>query len=86
MILDKDFQLLTKASFTRMSGDDPSTRPPSSFPSEFYPHERGWSFDRIYQGAVDLVLPAWAGMILDIAYHFQACLGFTRMSGDDPSR
>ena len=66
MILLFRFFVLGSLRFTRMSGDDPIRNAVACIDCAFYPHERGWSIINRVLLFFNLVLPAWAGMILII--------------------
>ena len=67
-----------------MSGGDPGGANAIDKFKMFYPHERGWSLKIATEMKDTLVLPAWAGVILDFVHILSEFLRFTRMSGGDP--
>ena len=85
VILDDKYYYISLGCFTRMSGGDPVTLAKDIGLTEFYPHERGWSWQYMLINFIFYVLPAWAGVILAMNKVVIIYLSFTRMSGGDPA-
>ena len=69
---------------SRVCGDDPGGHSKRKFLNLFVPRMRGWSLDLDAHLIFETICPAYAGMILFVAYKFAEDNYLSRVCGDDP--
>ena len=70
---------------TRTCGGDPLSRVSQLQQMPYYPHMRGWSHEVFCHLTSWFVLPAHAGVILEVKVGYLLAIGITRTCGGDPS-
>ena len=85
MILKFFFNLLCCSYLSRVCGDDPRDMATWLGVSEFVPRMRGWSSTVRPLPTLKHICPAYAGMILIVAWPFLYFVHLSRVCGDDPA-
>ena len=69
---------------SRIRGGDPNTWENVNNKVKYFPHTRGWSQHICYKGTTLKILPAYAGVILNITTLISIIIYTSRIRGGDP--